>query len=134
MGRDRTSYRITVPQDRFYSHALVGRDDRGRDAPKLCCVSTHTPSWGVTAVLLVREQQYLGFYSHALVGRDWLEGQRGMAEVVSTHTPSWGVTALGKWEKTKKGVSTHTPSWGVTIPKGELETEYAFLLTRPRGA
>ena len=35
----------------FYSHALVGRDrDSVRRIKRIEAISTHTPSWGVTAI------------------------------------------------------------------------------------
>ena len=97
----------------FYSHALVGRDER-TDLAHL---------------------QDKNFYSHALVGRD-IGAIHDIAYImISTHTPSWGVTVSRPPEGNPAEISTHTPSWGVTAVIRIMDAEYKkFLLTRPRGA
>ena len=72
VGRDRGDVGCHRGQDDFYSHALVGRDNVLFPMPCGPVISTHTPSWGVTA--------------QPEDDPDW--------DKISTHTPSWGVTPL----------------------------------------
>ena len=70
MGRDPDLQGISVWDDDFYSHALVGRDQFG-----------YMPF-----------DPFMHFYSHALVGRDNGDACVLLEYEISTHTPSWGVT------------------------------------------
>ena len=55
-------------------------------------ISTHTPAWGATNLML--------FY--------WQSGR------ISTHTPAWGATLKAVDKDNGEIISTHTPAWGAT--------------------
>ena len=70
----------------------MGRDQIYKEVREMRDISTHTPSWGVTAIVRIDAPDY----------------------EISTHTPSWGVTEVGGSKARQSVISTHTPSWGVT--------------------
>ena len=98
----------------FNPHTYMRCDVKGACIFHQRLVSIHTPTWGVTAVLVSAVMSILKFQSthlHEVWLRDVILHKKGN---VSIHTPTWGVTPKVKCTLDLSEVSIHTPTWGVT--------------------
>ena len=107
MRCDNICHSIVIPSDSFNPHTYMRCDRRGIGISPRWRVSIHTPTWGVTRVLLT--------YT--------------VKEDVSIHTPTWGVTFHPRSWKPIREVSIHTPTWGVTMTFLEYKDKEEFQST-----
>ena len=96
----------------FNSHAHVERDPMAGSMVQQCRISTHTLTWSVTCIAVLRL----------------------VLIIISTHTLTWSVTTSSYPSVMIRKISTHTLTWSVTngfCLRGRI---FQFQLTRSRGA
>ena len=76
----------------FNSHAHVERDLNTQTAKDRLEISTHTLTWSVTFVSLIKLSDLSNFNSHAHVERDAIQSMYDGEPYISTHTLTWSVT------------------------------------------
>ena len=120
----------------FNPHTYMRCDRYSTVQQRIRSVSIHTPTWGVTGIVLCSKG--LGAFQSTHLHEVWLVRETTISKAfkVSIHTPTWGVTNTqiipGKNQKSfnphtymrcdEKAtkvlktikVSIHTPTWGVT--------------------
>ena len=113
----------------FNPHTYMRCDVKGACIFHQRLVSIHTPTWGVTAVLVSAVMSILKFQSthlHEVWLRDVILHKKGN---VSIHTPTWGVTPKVKCTLDLSEVSIHTPTWGVTANSMNYKINQMFQST-----
>ena len=99
------------PRHCFNPHTHAGCDGSERYKEIEALVSIHTPTQGVTLMLLLSVMWYLS---------------------VSIHTPTQGVTTLAAVNSRNPRVSIHTPTQGVTVDHCQHRSFITFQSTHPR--